>query len=85
MGKKGYVEATYYSAEFRQMFRAWLEERGMTYDWEHCDLFAQDPEMLEFKYEKNKAYYAELYAHMSWGRRREKSWGPYKERQQLFG
>ena len=28
---------------------------------------------------------AELYAHMSWGRRREKSWGPYKERQQLFG
>ena len=28
---------------------------------------------------------AELCAHMSSGRRREKSWGPYKERQQLFG
>lgn len=28
---------------------------------------------------------AELCAHVSSGRRRKKSWGPYKERQQLFG
>jgi len=63
-GKKDYVEATYYSAEFRQMFRAWLDKKGLSYDWEHCDLYAADEEMLQFKFDLSKKYYAELYNHM---------------------
>ena len=62
--RKDYVEPTYYTAEFRQMFKAWLEAEGIDYDWEHCDLYTEDEPMLRFKYETMKAYNKEMYDHM---------------------
>lgn len=62
--RKDYVEPTYYTNEFRQMFKAWLEKKGIDYDWEHCHLYANDAPLLEFKYETMKAYNREMYDHM---------------------
>ena len=62
--RKDYVEPTYYTNEFRQMFKAWLEKEGIEYDWEHCHLYTEDEPMLRFKYETMKAYNREMYDHM---------------------
>ena len=59
-----YVEPTYYTKEFRQMFKAWLEKEGMEYNWETCDLFTNDDPMIRFKLEVTKKYYQEMYDHM---------------------
>lgn len=62
--RKDYVEPTYYTNEFRQMFKAWLEKEGIDYDWEHCHLYAEDEPMLRFKLETMKAYNREMYDYM---------------------
>ena len=62
--RKDYVEPTYYTNEFRQMFKAWLEEEGIDYDWEHCHLYADDEPLLKFKYITMKKYNQEMYDHM---------------------
>jgi len=59
-----YIEPTYYTNEFRQMFKTWLEEQGMEYDWEHCDLYAIDEPLILFKTYMTEKYYKELYDHM---------------------
>ena len=60
----GYQLPTYYENEFRQFFKEWLEQKGKTFDWEHCDLYCKDPEMIEFKIDISKKYYAEMYKAM---------------------
>ena len=62
--RKDYVEPTYYTSEFRRMFKAWLEEKGIDYDWEHCDLYANDLPLLQFKVHASKAYFKEMYDYM---------------------
>lgn len=62
--KTDYVEPTYYTNEFRQMFKAWLEENHIEYDWESCDLYTNDDPMIQFKLYKTKQYYQEMYNHM---------------------
>ena len=62
--RKDYVEPTYYTSEFRQMFKAWLEQEGIDYDWEHCHLYASDEPLLKFKYLTMKKYNQEMYDHM---------------------
>lgn len=59
-----YVEPTYYTNEFRQFFKAWLEENNMEYDWENCDLYTADEPMILFKTYMTEKYYQELYDHM---------------------
>ena len=59
--KSDYVHATYYENEFREMFRDWLKENGKEYDWENCDLFVKDPEMIEFKIHITKKYFKEMH------------------------
>ena len=59
-----YVEPTYYTNEFRQMFKAWLEEKGIEYDWENCDLYAPDEPMIRFKMDVTEKYYKEMRDHM---------------------
>jgi len=62
--RKDYVEPTYYTSEFRQMFKVWLEKNAVEYDWEHCDLYAQDQPLLQFKLETTQNYLKEMYDHM---------------------
>ena len=62
--QKDHVHATYYENEFRQFFKAWLEENGKTFDWENCDLYCKDPEMIDFKIYISKKYYDEMYKAM---------------------
>lgn len=59
-----YKEPTYYTAQFRQLFRDWLAGEGLSYDWEHCPLYSDDEPLLRFKMYITKKYYQELYDHM---------------------
>ena len=56
--------SAYYENEFRQMFKAWLEENGIEYDWENCDLFTEDDPMIQFKIWQTSKYYNEMRDHM---------------------
>ena len=58
------VKSDYYEGQFRAFFRDWLAEKGIAYDWEHCDLFSPDEPMIQFKLDKMMAYYRELRDHM---------------------
>ena len=62
--RKDYVEPTYYTNEFRHMFKQWLEKEGIEYDWEHCPLYSNDEPLLKFKYVAMKAYNKEMYDYM---------------------
>ena len=59
-----YIKSKYYEDDFRQQFKAWLDEQGLTYDWENCNLFVGDDEMVQFKIYVTKKYYREMYDHM---------------------
>ena len=58
------VRPTYYVNEFRQLFKAWLEENGIEYDWENCDLYTEDEPMVNFKIWQTRKYYNEMRDHM---------------------
>ena len=62
--KYDHVPETYYINQFRHMFRDWLAEKGIEYDWENCHLYAPDVPLVEFKYYITKKYYQEIYDHM---------------------
>lgn len=55
-----YQPIPHYENEFRAMFRDWLEENGIEYDWENCDLYTSDDPMIRFKIHITKKYYAEM-------------------------
>ena len=58
------VRSKYYEDEFRGFFRDWLKEQGIEYDWENCDLYTGDDEMVNFKIYITKKYYQEMYDYM---------------------
>ncbi len=58
------VRPTYYVNEFRQLLKAWLEENGIEYDWENCDLYTEDEPMVNFKIWQTRKYYNEMRDHM---------------------
>jgi len=58
------INSKYYENDFRQQFKAWLEENGIDYDWENCDLFTGDDPMIQFKIWRTRAYYEEVRDHM---------------------
>ena len=62
--RKNYKPIAYYSDMFRGFFRDWLAENGKEYDWQNCDLYTHDPEMIDFKVYLSKKYYQEMYDHM---------------------
>lgn len=59
-----YIRSEYYENMFREQFRDWLEKKGLEYDWKNYHLYAPDRELIEFKIEKTKAYYKEMYDHI---------------------
>ena len=55
---------TYYINEFRQLFKAWLEERNIEYDWENFPLTSFDDVVVRFKSDVSRKYFNEMYAHI---------------------
>ena len=54
----------HYPDEVRALFRDWLKEKGIEYDWENCDLHARVQPLLDFKIEKTMAFYREMTEHI---------------------
>lgn len=59
-GKPGHA----YSMEIRELFRDWLTEKGLSYDWENCNMSKQVQLILDFKIELTRAYYRQMYDHL---------------------
>jgi len=55
-----YGGSPYYINEMRQMLKAWLEEKGIEYDWENCDLAAHVHPLIDWKMDVTRAYYKEM-------------------------
>lgn len=51
-----------YVTEFRTLFRRWLDENGIEFDAEHCDLAGVEDPIINFKMAVHDGYYAEMYA-----------------------
>ena len=64
MKKREYQVIPRYVDMFRHMFRDWLAEKGIDFDWEHCDLYCTDMPMIQFKMDMTEKYYQEMYDHM---------------------
>ena len=60
VGRWAYKPIPYYENEFRGMFRDWLQENGIEYDWENCPISSNDDPMLQFKMYATKKYYKEM-------------------------
>lgn len=58
------IDVEPYAGEFRRLFRDWLKERDIKYDWEHCDLNGKDPVLIDFKVELQQKYYTEMISYM---------------------
>lgn len=57
-----YTKHPYYAQQFREMFRDWLEQKGLEFDWEACDLkMCREQPFVDFKMELSKKYYHEMY------------------------
>ncbi len=63
-GRRWYNLIPYYDDEFRDMFAAWLKEKGIDYDAYNCELFAKDQPMYEFRMELMRKYCDEMYAYI---------------------
>lgn len=51
-----------YVTEFRTLFRRWLDENGIAFDAETCDLAGVEDPIINFKMAVHDNYYAEMYA-----------------------
>ena len=45
-------------------FKAWLESKGMEYDWENCNLWEKVHPIIDWKLDVTMAYYQEMYDYM---------------------
>ena len=54
----------YYDKEYRGVFKEWLDKNGIEYDWENCNMYANDETLIAFKLEKTTSFLAEMYDHM---------------------
>lgn len=54
-----------YIEEFRGLFKTWLEENGLSYDYENCDInCGTDSELIDFKIYLQRKYYSEMEEHL---------------------
>ena len=53
-----------YVWELRQSFKAWLESKGIAYDWENCTLWEHVHPLIDWKLDVTLAYYQEMYDYM---------------------
>ena len=64
MKKREYQVIPHYITKFRHMFRDWLTEHSIEFDWENCDLYTTELPMIQFKMDVTEKYYNELYDHL---------------------
>lgn len=50
-----------YVTELRTLFRQWLDENGIEFDAENCDLAGVEDPIIQFKMAVHDRYYAEMY------------------------
>ena len=62
--RRWYHLIPYYDDMLRDMFAAWLKEKGIDYDAYGCDLFTQDQPMQEFRMELMRRYCDDMYAYI---------------------
>ena len=62
--RRWYNLIPYYDNEFRDMFAAWLKEKGIEYDAYGCELFNKDQPTQEFRMELMHKYCDEMYAYL---------------------
>ena len=53
-----------YVERFRQRFAKWLEEKGIDYDWQNCDLKVKDEPLEAYKLEVTSDYYRQMRDHL---------------------
>ena len=53
-----------YVMELRRSFKAWLDSKGMEYDWENCNLWEKVHPIIDWKLDVTMAYYQEMYDYM---------------------
>ncbi len=56
-----HVHSEYYENMFREMFRDWLAENNIEFDWQNCDLYCSDDPMIQFKIYDSRTYFQEMY------------------------
>ncbi|MBQ7255815.1 MAG: hypothetical protein IJS31_06210 [Oscillospiraceae bacterium] len=54
----------YYTEEFKQLFKAWVEKKGVDYDWETYSMYDPSETMVNFKIELTESYYQEMADHL---------------------
>ena len=59
-----YNRIPYYDDMFRDMFAQWLSEKGMTYDWVHCDIDCNDEPVILFKMHLMQRFARTMYDHI---------------------
>ena len=62
--KADYQSCPWHENQYRQFLKAWLQEQGLEYDWEHADFYATDDITVAFKVHLTKKYYNEIAGHM---------------------
>ncbi len=62
--KYNFKKSPYHENNYRQLLKAWLEEHGVEYDWEHQPIFNDHEETMPFKVEITKKFYREMYDHL---------------------
>jgi len=54
----------HYYSEYRQVFKKWLEEKGIEYDWENCNMYERNEVLDNFKIDTTRAYMTEMHDYM---------------------
>lgn len=62
--KVGYVPATYYENEFREMYRDWLKENNLEDDWANRDIDEKVQPLIDFKIYLTEKFYLEMTEYM---------------------
>ena len=61
---RGWAISPFYEGKFRLLFRDWLQQQGIEFDWEHCEFFAKELPLLRFKMELTQKYLRTMYDHL---------------------
>ena len=62
--RRWYHRIPYYDDMLRDMFAAWLKEKGIDYDAYGCDLYTKDEPMIQFRVDLMHKYFDGMYAHL---------------------
>lgn len=64
LGNMNRLKCPYYDQEYRYLLRDWLNAHGKTYDWENCELWKYDENLVDFKMDVTLSYYTRMVGHL---------------------